>query len=263
MIELQDHKYFAKIILNSPETKNALSLKDLKELQAAFLKIAQHNEFRFVVIEGHGEVFCSGANLHDMKRAKDKSFEQNIEDAQLLHHMFRAMWDIPQPILLKVQGFAMGGGLGLVALADWVISDTQAKFAFSEVRLGIAPAVISDFILRKFNLSQVASEMITGSFFEAERALQMGLIHKVVEKEKLEKTVTQKINELLNYGPTAMIQTKRLIRNLNLLNQELDRFEMVTHLLADLRVGTEGQEGLRAFLEKRKPSWAVGEKNEI
>jgi methylglutaconyl-CoA hydratase len=260
MIEFQDQKYFAKIILNSPETKNALSLKDLKELQIAFLKIAHETQYRFVVIEGSGGVFCSGANLHDMQSAKDKSFEQNLEDAQLLHQMFHAMWDIPQPILLKVQGYAMGGGLGLVALADWVISEATAKFAFSEVRLGIAPAVISDFILRKFNLSQIASEMITGSFFGSERALQMGLIHKVVEKEMLEEAVTAKVDELLNCGPLAMTQTKRLVRNLTLMNNDLDRYEMVTHLIADLRVGAEGQEGLKAFLEKRKPSWAVGAK---
>jgi methylglutaconyl-CoA hydratase len=258
MIEFHDHKTHVQIVINSPEKKNALSLKDLKELQAAFLKSAQQSQFRFVVLEGAGNTFCSGADLNDMKNSIEKSFDDNLEDARLLHHMFHTLWDVPQPILIKVQGTVMGGGLGLVALGDWVICEEQTKFAFSEVRLGIAPAVISDFILRKFSLSQVGSEMITGSLFNSQRASVMGLVHEVVPQDKLDHRLKEKIDEILNCAPGAMIQTKRLIRNLNQMNQDLDRFEMVTHLIADLRVSSEGQEGLKSFLEKRKPNWAVG-----
>jgi len=258
MIEFHDKKNYVRIVINSPASKNALSLNDLKDLQTAFIKVAHESHFRFVVLEGFGTVFCSGADLNDMRNSINKSFDQNLNEARLLHEMFHALWKIPQPILIKAHGAAMGGGLGLVAIADWVVCDEQTRFAFSEVRLGIAPAVISDFILRKFTLSQIASEMITGNIFFSARAEKIGLVHEVVRPEGLEQCLTNKIEELLNFSPSAMVQTKRLTRSLAKINRDSDRMEMVTHLISNLRVGAEGQEGLSAFLEKRAPKWAVG-----
>lgn len=255
MIEIQDHTYFTQIVLNSPVTKNALSLVDLADLRDAFLKVGQNQECRFVILKGQGDIFCSGANLKDMQAAKDKSFEQNLQEAEVLYQTFQSMWDVPQPILTCVQGAAMGGGLGLVALSDWVVCDEQARFVFSEVKLGLAPAVISDFILRKFSLSQVASEMILASPISAHRAYHMGLVHEVVSGSELVRSLDQKKDQVLSLGPKAMIQSKRLLRNLGLKYSDSDRHDLVTHLIADLRVSPEGQEGLAAFLQKRRPNW--------
>jgi methylglutaconyl-CoA hydratase len=190
-----------------------------------------------------------------MRQTVEFYYEANLEDARRLAAMFRAVDECPKPVVAKVRGAAMGGGAGLVAAADVAVADEETRFAFSEVRLGIAPATIAPYVLRKIGPSRARSLFLTGERFGAARAREIGLVHESVPSDELETAVEEMVGRLLQGGPHAQAAVKALLRQLETV-EPMDAPGLMSRLISELRSGEEGQEGLAAFLEKREPRWA-------
>lgn len=254
MFKITQHPLYVHIALHRPEQKNALNLTLMSQLTEQLKKIALDTQIRAVVLTGEGSVFCAGADLQEMQTSIYKTQEQNLADAQVLYDLFQAAWSLPQPLLTRVQGAVMGGALGLVAVSDWVVAEPQTQFCFSEVKLGLAPAVISDFILRKMNLSQVQDLMLLAPTFNTELALQRSLIHHISDSGQSLVDLEHKISQVINLSPEGVKSTKALLRSYQMGGASYR--DQVTQLIAQLRLAPEGQEGVKAFFEKRLPSWA-------
>lgn len=231
-----------RVTLARPERRNAFAAALIRDLADAFADVG---DARAVVIAGEGEAFCAGADVEWQRAAIDLSFEENVEDALQLYRMCDAIDSCPAPVVARVQGYALGGGSGLVACADVAIASRDAVFGFSEVKLGIIPAVISPFVLPKIG-AHARRYFLTGEHFDAETALRIGLVHEVVDD--LDAACDRVLGELLTAGPQAVRKAKRLVR-------ERPAGEETARIAARLRTGDEGQEGLRAFLDRRKPCW--------
>jgi methylglutaconyl-CoA hydratase len=230
------------VTLAKPDRRNAFDAALIRELTQAFTDVG---DARAVVLAGEGESFCAGADVEWQRSAIDLSYEENVEDALRLFRMCEAIDTCPAPVVARVQGYALGGGSGLVACADVAIAARDATFGFAEVKLGIIPAVISPFVLPKIG-AQARRYFLTGERFDAETALRIGLAHELADD--LDDAVDRVVGELLSSGPEAVREAKRLIR-------ERPGGEEAAQTAARLRSGDEGQEGLRAFLEKRTPGW--------
>jgi methylglutaconyl-CoA hydratase len=231
-----------RVTLARPERRNAFDAGLIRELTDAFSDVG---DARVVVLAGEGESFCAGA---DWQRASiDLSLEENVQDALRLYEMLAALDACPAPVVARVQGYALGGGSGLVACADVVVAGEDATFGFTEVRLGIIPAVISPFVFARIGAGATRRFFLTGERFDASTAMRIGLVHEVAED--LDGAVDRFVGELLKSGPLATRAAKRLVR------ERPETGEELAHVAAGLRAGEEGQEGLRAFLEKRLPTW--------
>lgn len=244
----------ANVSLNRPGSHNALNAALISELTQVFDDLAESEGVRVVVLAGEGRSFCAGADIGYMRDTAGLSYEQNLEDARRLGAMFRAVDECPKPVVAKVRGAAIGGGAGLVAAADVVVAEEGARFAFSEVRLGIAPATIAPFVVRKVGASHARSLFLTGERFDAVRGCEIGLVHESVPPEELDAAVERKVGELLAGGPHAHASVKALLRQLETL-EPMDAPGLMSRVISELRTGEEGQEGLAAFLEKREPRW--------
>ena len=242
------------VTLSRPDAHNALNADLIEELTRCFEEISDDERIRVVVISGEGSSFCAGADIGYMRETADFSYEENLEDARRLAMMFWTIDECPKPLLARVQGAAMGGGAGLVAVADVSVADSEARFAFSEVRLGIAPATISPFVVRKVGASHARSLFVTGERFDAERAQHIGLVHRVVSRDGLDEAVDEKVGELLQGGPVAQATMKALLRRLET-TEPMEAPGLTARVISELRTGEEGQEGLAAFIEKREPRW--------
>ena len=233
-----------RITLARPESRNAFDAALIAELSEAFVDVGPS---RAVVLSGEGASFCAGADVEWMRASVDLDREANVADATALRRMLEAIDGCPAPVVASVHGHAFGGGVGLVAVSDVVVAEPGTVFAFSEVKLGIVPAVISPFALRKIGESAARRFFVTGERFDAETALRIGLVHQVTSDR--EAAVEHVLGELRTAGPRAARHAKRLV---------LDRPEgaETARLIAERRASDEGQEGLRAFLERRRPSWA-------
>ena len=242
------------VSLNRPDTHNALNDGLIAEITSCFEKVAEDGSVRVVVLSGEGRSFCAGADIGYMRDTADFTYEENLEDARRLATMFHAIETCPKPVVAAVRGAAIGGGAGLVAAADVVVAEEETVFAFSEVLLGIAPATIAPFVVRKIGLSHARDLFLTGERFDAERAREIGLVHEVVTEVQLDATVEEKVSQLNKGGPEALAATKGLLDELRSAAPE-EVTELMAHRIAGLRTGDEGQEGLGAFLEKRKPAW--------
>jgi methylglutaconyl-CoA hydratase len=232
-----------RITLARPERRNAFDAALIGELTDAFADVG---DARAVVLAGEGPSFCAGADVDWQRSSIDLSFEENVEDAMRLHRMLESVDSCPAPVVARVQGYALGGGSGLVACADVAVAGEDAVFGFSEVRLGIIPAVISPFVLRKIGPGAARRYFLTGERFGAQVALRLGLAHEVTPD--LDEAVEGVVAALVAGGPEAVRAAKRLT---------LERPEGLdtARIAAERRTSAEGQEGLRAFLEKRDPSW--------
>jgi methylglutaconyl-CoA hydratase len=244
----------ATVILARPDAHNALNADLIDELTRCFEELAEDQETRVVVLAGEGRSFCAGADIGYMRETAALSYEGNLEDARRLAIMYWTIDECPKPVVAKVQGAAMGGGAGLLAVADVVVADSEARFAFSEIKLGIAPATISPFVVRKIGVSHARSLFLTGERFGAERARDIGLVHRVVSKDGLGEVVEEKIEELLEGGPVAQATLKGLLRRLET-TEPMEAPGLTARVISELRTGEEGQEGLAAFMEKRDPRW--------
>jgi methylglutaconyl-CoA hydratase len=249
-----DENQVATVTLSRPNAHNALNESLIEELTRCFEEISDDERVRVVVLAGDGRSFCAGADIGYMRETASFSYEENLEDARRLAMMYWTIYECPKPLVARVQGAAMGGGAGLVAVADVAVADSETRFAFSEVRLGIAPATISPFVVRKVGASHARSLFVTGERFDAEMAREIGLVHKVVSKDGLDAAVDEKVGELLQGGPVAQATMKALLRRLET-TEPMEAPGLTARVISELRTGEEGQEGLAAFIEKRAPRW--------
>lgn len=241
------------VALDRPDARNALNADLIEELTRCFQELAEDESIRVVVLTGAGPAFCAGADIGYMRESARFSYEENVEDARRLAAMFRSVDGCPKPVVAAVRGAAIGGGAGLVAAADVAVAGEGTVFAFSEVRLGIAPATIAPFVVRKIGLSHARALFLTGERFDAGRARETGLVHEVVPEDDLDSAVEAVVSGLLKGGPAAQAEIKVLLRELEV--EVPDATERMARRIAALRTGEEGQEGLGAFLEKRAPAW--------
>jgi methylglutaconyl-CoA hydratase len=227
-----------RVTLARPERRNAFDAALIAELTEAFADVG---DARAVVLAGEGEAFCAGADIEWQRSSIDLSFEENVEDAHRLYRMCETIDRCPAPVVARIQGYALGGGSGLAACADIAVAASDAVFGFSEVKLGIVPAVISPFVLPRIG-QHARRYFLTGERFDALTALRIGLVHEVADE--LDAAVDRILDELLSSGPQATREAKRLIR-------ERPEGEETAQLAARMRTSEEGQERLRAFLERR------------
>lgn len=247
----------ARVTLTRPEVHNAFNAELIGELRATFRRLSDEppEQLRGVVLAGAGPSFCSGADVTWMRASLGLSKEQNEQDAMVMAEMFDAIDRCPAPVVARVQGAALGGGMGLCAVSDLVIAEAGAKFGFTETRLGILPAVISPFVIAKIGETNARALFPGGKRFDAGRALRIGLVHEVVEGEPaLDAAIDNAVTDLLAAGPTAARAAKAVIREVRGLPHESTRWH-TARKIATQRASAEGQEGLRAFLEKRDPGW--------
>jgi methylglutaconyl-CoA hydratase len=240
--------------LNRPEVRNAFNAQLIEELAAIFTELSVDERLHGVVLTGEGTAFCAGADIGMMREYGTFSQQQNVEDAQKLASMLERINSFPCPVVARINGHALGGGVGLVAVCDLAIAVEEARFAFSEVKLGIAPAVISPYVVRKIGESNARALFTTGERFSAKRAHDIGLLHAVVPAGHLDDAVQSAVKELLSSGPNAVRACKALALNVGRMGYEEAR-QYTTETIANLRVSEEGQEGLSAFLEKRAAKW--------
>ena len=248
---------YARVTLARPGMRNAFNAELIEELRLAFTDLAAvpPDALRGVVLAGDGPTFSAGADVEWMRAAIGLSLEENERDAAAMQAMFEAIEACPVPVIARVQGAALGGGVGLCAVADVVVATADATFGFTETKLGIVPAVISTFVLPKIGESHARALFATGQRFDADRARRIGLVHEVVADEAaLDRRVAELLDELGSAGPTAIREAKSLARAVRLIGPDEAR-RRTPGIIARQRTGDEGQEGLRAFVERRSPTW--------
>lgn len=256
MIRLEtDARGVATLTLNRPEKHNALDGDTLKQLHEALLGIGRDASVRALVLTGAGASFCAGADIAHMRSMLDATEQQNIDDALLLANCLRTLDELPKPVIARVNGNVFGGGVGLVACADIAIAVDSAKFALTEVRLGLVPAVISPYVVRTVGERQARRLFLTAAALTAEDAQTLDLVHRVTAPERLDAEVEVQIDLILRGGPLALAAAKKLVRDVARSNDREQLMQETAALLASLRVSVEGKEGLSAFLERRNPIW--------
>jgi methylglutaconyl-CoA hydratase len=243
----------ATITLNRPEQHNAFDETLIAELTDCYTRLSAEPEVRAIVLKGAGKSFCAGADLEWMGRMAEYSREQNLADARTLQAMFAAIADCPKVTLARVHGAALGGGAGLVAACDIAIAAHDVTFGFTEVRLGLAPSVIAPYVLQKIGVGPARALFVTGERFGADIALRLGLVQEV-EAWSLDNAIQKKLEGILQAGPEAVAAVKRLLKEIAG-RTPTEAAEATVECIASLRVSAEGQEGINAFLEKRKPSF--------
>jgi|Deesub1362B_J571_1020462.scaffolds.fasta_scaffold00181_10 methylglutaconyl-CoA hydratase len=244
----------AKISLNRPQVHNAFNKIMVKELFLAFQQTTKDSEIRVVVLTGKGKSFCAGADLNWMREIVNYSYEENLEESKQIAELLHLIYSLPKPTIAQINGTTIGGGTGLMAACDIIIASENAKFGLSEVKLGLVPAVISPYVIKRIGESFARRYFLTGERLTAEEALRIGLVNKIVPEEELDKEVEKIVTFLLTSGPNAIANCKELLKRIP--NMSLEEAKSYTaKMIADLRISEEGQEGMSAFLEKRKPNW--------
>lgn len=244
-----------RLTLNRPDVRNAFDEEMIASLTAAAAVAADDPTLRAVVLTGAGQAFCAGADLGWMSKAVAYSYRDNLSDAEDLARMLERLDTLPMPVIGRVQGAAIGGGVGLTAICDIVIAAEDTVFALSEVKLGILPAVISPYVISKIGVSAARELFLAGSRFSATRAREIGLVHEVLPAAELDVAVDRRLSDVFAAGPRAITAAKALIREIAGESPK-DVIGFTTNSIAVQRVSAEGQEGILAFLEKRKPGWA-------
>jgi len=247
----------ARVTLNRPDVHNAFNADLIGELRTTFRRLATEppERLRAVVLAGTGPSFCAGADVGWMRASLGLTREENEQDAMVLAEMLDAIDRCPVPVVARVHGAALGGGMGLCAVSDLVIAEAGTRFGFTETRLGILPAVISPFVVSKIGESHARALFPGGRRFDASRALRIGLVHELVEGEAaLDAAIETAVGDVLAAGPTAARAAKAIIREVRGLPHESTRWHTARRIAAQ-RASEEGQDGLRAFLEKREPAW--------
>lgn len=245
----------AYIKLNRPEVRNAFNPEMIAEVTEVFKELNKRTDLRAVALMGEGKSFCSGADLVWMKEMVNYDLEQNQKDANKLYDMFESISQCSLPVVGVVHGAVFGGAVGLIACCDYVIAEENTQFCMSEVKLGIAPAVISSFILKKATLGKVFPYMISGKTFNIDIAMSMGLVHESAPVGDGHHIVQHFISQVKEAGPEALRVTKNMLSQLPMLSQN-EQKKITTQIISERRVSDEGQEGLKSFLEKRRPRWS-------
>ncbi|WP_018630141.1 enoyl-CoA hydratase/isomerase family protein [Niabella aurantiaca] len=253
-IETEQHYRIATVWLNRPEVRNALNNMMIEELIHVFETLGADNAVRVITLRGRGKVFCAGADLKWMKATATSGYEESLEENRQLARCFQTVYNTPKPTIAVVHGAAMGGANGLLAACDFAYAGDDTLFAFSEVRLGLVPATIAPYILKRTGEATAKELMLTGRQFHAKEAAQAGLINQVLQEMELESKVAELVQELLQGGPNSIAACKRLLHHLSEKEPET-AIPYTVEAIARARSSTEGQEGMQAFFEKRKPNW--------
>jgi len=255
MLKIDIEKNLAFVALNRPDVHNAFNDELVKLVTDAFTELGRRDDIRVIVLCANGKSFCAGADLNWMKRMVEYSHEENLADARAVGRMFLAIARCPKPVIARVHGAALGGGAGLVAACDIGIAIESVQFGFTEVKLGIIPALISPFVIAKIGPGRAREFFITGERFLAPVAMNLGLIQHVVSHElALDGLVEAKISQILTSAPCAIAAAKELVSGVA--GQRLESaIEFAAEAIARSRAGAEGQAGMKAFLERQRPPW--------
>lgn len=257
-IEVLKEGFVVNIRLNRPDIHNALNPLMIAELTTVFTEMANQPELRLVTLRGNGPSFCAGADLNYMKEIAGFGQEENLEDARKLATLFKQISDCPVPVMAIVHGAVYGGANGLSAACDIVLAHEETVFAFSEVKLGITPATISPFVIARCGQAAARELMLTGRKFTASEAYRFMLVNQIYSNESAEKITEFYIKQLLSSAPNALRQCKNLIKLVDEESADSTKiFDETTAMIASQRASAEGQEGLAAFFEKRKPNWIL------
>jgi methylglutaconyl-CoA hydratase len=253
MLTVEKKDGVARVTLDRPEVRNAFDDTLIGRLHEAFASLGEDDSVRAVVLAGNGPAFCAGADLNWMKRMATYSYEENLADARALAEMLSALYRLGKPTIARVHGPAFAGGTGLVAACDIAVGSLEAKFCFSEAKLGLSPATISPYVVRAIGERAARRYFLTAEVFDAQEALRIGMLS--ILTEKLDETIEGLLKHLLGGGSQAIARIKELI--LAVTSAPLDEAMLAdtARRIAEIRVSTEGREGIASFLEKRKPSW--------
>ncbi len=256
LVQITRTETVATVTLNRPELHNAFNPQLMQELQAAFTSLGADEAVRVIVLTGAGRSFSAGGDLNWMRETHTYTHEQNVADAAALDGMFQVLDTCPKPVIGRINGAALGGGVGLVACCDLAVAVEEARFGFTEVKLGLIPAVIAQYVVPKIGVSQSRALFVSGERFTAERAFEIGLIHAITSSDELDATVQALAQRMVSSGPAAINAAKQLIRAMWEQEREAARSYAI-NAIAQARTSAEGQEGMRAFLEKRRPGWVT------
>jgi methylglutaconyl-CoA hydratase len=254
-ITVETHDRVARITLNRPDVHNAFNMQMLLDLIDAFGKLGNDGSVRVVVLTGEGKSFCAGADLQWMREIINYSYEQNLEESNTVADLMETIYLCPKPTIARVNGAAIGGGTGLVASCDVAVTAESAKLSLSEVKLGLVPACISPYVIRRVGESRARELFLTGERLTAARAAEYGLVNRAVPDDDLDAAVDELVEKLITSGPEAIAMCKELLRRVP--GRPISEIKGFTaECIAKMRVSDEGQEGMAAFFEKRKPKWA-------
>jgi methylglutaconyl-CoA hydratase len=251
---VEQTRQFVRLTMNRPQVHNAFNATMIRELAEAFETAQKNKSTRVVILTGAGESFCSGADLNWMREIVRYSYEQNLRESLELADLMQAIYMLSKPTIARVNGAVIGGGTGLFSACDIVIASDKARFGLSEVKIGLVPAAISPYVLRRIGESAARELFLTGERFDAHRAHALGLVNIVVPHQELDDKVEEVVQRLLTSGPEALAKAKELLQKVPAMSMEEAR-TFTAEMIARLRISVEGQEGMAAFLEKRKPSW--------
>jgi methylglutaconyl-CoA hydratase len=246
-IQISERGPLTRVTLNRPEVRNALNETMIKEILQVFRSLGEDSSTRVILLEGAGEAFCAGLDLEYILKSGRAEFTENIRLASELAQMYRTIYENPKAVVAKVHGPVVAGGFGLVAVSDLAVSEEKARFSLSEIKIGLIPALIGPYCVKKIGHSHFCSLGITGSWIDAVEARHMGLIQEIAPSEELEKRTIHIVNKLLKAAPGAITKFKAYCRSMNLQDSP--------KLIAAIQASEEGQEGASAFLEKRPPKW--------
>ena len=250
----------ARVCFNRPEVHNAFNSVMIRELDEVCEEIKEDRLLRVAILTGRGRSFCAGADINWLREIIDYSFEQNLEESLELAEVLHKIYTLPKATIAMVNGTAIGGGTGFLSVCDIAVASEEARFGLSEVKIGLVPAAISPYVIHRIGEKNAREYFLTGERISAQKASEIGLVNKVVPQAKLKETVDETANRLLTSGPEAIASCKELIYKAPRMSLE-EAKTYTARVIANLRVSEEGQEGMSAFLEKRKPSWTKGTKS--
>ena len=250
-----DSRGVAQVTLNNPDKHNAFDDQMIIQLTEAFHTVAANPDVRIMLLKSEGKSFSAGADLEWMKRMASYSYQQNLNDARALAAMLKALHQMPIPTIARVQGAAFGGAVGLISCCDIALASSNASFALSEVKIGLVPSTISPYVIAAIGERHAKRYFMTAERFDANTALQISLVHEAVEEQFLDDKVEQLITAILSNGPEAVVAAKQLVFAVSGKAIDSSLIEHTCEVIAGIRVSAQGQEGLSAFLDKRKPHW--------
>lgn len=243
----------ATITLNRPDKRNAITYELLSDVSAALEEVARSSA-QAVIVTGAGKAFCSGMDLENLKQLTGRTHEQNVKDSEIMAALFRNLYDFPKPTIAAVNGPAIAGGTGLATLCDFTLAVPEAKFGYTEVRIGFVPAIVSSFLIANIGEKRARDLLLTGRIFGAEEALKLGLVNEIVKPEQLMARAQELAAQLLENSPASLQATKKLLSSYT--REQLDRqVKQAIQSNAAIRQTADFKEGITAFLEKRKPTW--------
>jgi len=253
-IKCESQNNIAFITFCRPEVHDAFNDTVIYEMTDLFNRLNEEKDLRAVVLTGEGKSFCAGADLNWMKRVITQSFEENLKESNALADLFAMIYNFRCPVIGKINGAAIGGGVGFVAVCDIAIGAESAVFSFSEVKIGLVPACIGPYVVKKIGEGKAREFFITGERMKGEKAFKIGLINACIDDDKLDETVDKLLKMIKSSGPEAITVAKKLVASVPNMSEEQYK-PFTAEMIARLRISDEGQEGMNAFLEKRKPGW--------